>query len=304
MGSGDHRYAIILAGGEGTRFVPYSTPDRPKQFLHITDSNRTMIQHTFDRINRFIPAERIFVSTNDRYVDLVGEQLPEIPRGNIIGEPKKKNTAPAIALLCKLIHERDSDALTLFVPADHYIDDEDVAVRIFDNALEFASGSDALITFGIPPTFPSPDYGYVRRGEPLGSGEYKVERFVEKPDVETARGYISDGNYYWNSGMFVWKTNSLLKAISRYMPQTFDLLRGVQIDVDRGVSKESIEKFFDDVESISIDYGVMEKASNVVVFPFDAPWSDVGTWKGLADLAERFRIELPEEVQSYLRNNS
>jgi mannose-1-phosphate guanylyltransferase len=254
-----HAYAIILAGGEGTRFVPYSTPEKPKQFLGVIDEKRTMIQQAYDRISRFVPGERCFVATNDRYEGLVAEQLPDIPSENVIGEPKKKNTAPAIALASKLIHSRDPEAVTLFTPADHYIPDTASAVKSFEQAAEFANDGKHLVTFGIVPTFPSPEYGYIHEGEAIGSsGSHVVKEFVEKPDVDTAKGYMDSGHYYWNN------------------------------------------KFFNEVQAISIDYAVMEKADNVAVFPFPAQWSDIGTWQSLDELAKRFKITLPAEVQGHL----
>lgn len=295
-------YAVILAGGEGTRFVPYSTPERPKQFLHITHGDRTMIQKTFDRIREFVPEERIYVSTNDRYSSLVSEQLPEIPKQNIIGEPLKKNTAPAIALVTYLIHKKDPDAVTLFVPADHYVADIGGAISSYKKATALADG-DTLVTFGIAPTFASPDYGYIKRGTPHSKeGAFKVERFVEKPDVEKANVYLKDGGYYWNSGMFVWRTKSLIDALTKHMPKLSNELVTLKTDATGAPTREWVNTFFTNVDSISIDYGVMEKASNVVMLPFDSPWSDVGTWKGLSELAERFSITLPEIVRGHLKD--
>jgi len=295
-------YAIILAGGEGTRFVPYSTPEMPKQFLHITDSGRTMIQQTYDRIRRFVPADRCFVSTNEKYRALVRKQLPDVPNENIIAEPRKKNTAPAIALACHLIHRRDPDAVTLFTPADHYIADDGGAADAFRKAAELAANGDTLVTFGILPTFPSPDYGYIKVGGSFGStGAFIVSKFVEKPDVETAKKYIGEGKYHWNSGMFVWKAATLIESLKKHMPKMAAQLETLKTDAQGGAEPEWVRKFFDEVEGTSIDYGVMEKAANVTVFPFSVAWSDVGTWKGLADLAKRFRIALPEVVCTHLK---
>ncbi len=297
-------YAVILAGGEGTRFVPYSTPERPKQFLHITHGDRTMIQKTFDRIAALVGPERIYVSTNDRYCGLVQEQLPDIPQENIIGEPLKKNTAPAIALVSCLIHRKNPDAVTLFVPADHYVSDTEGAVSSYLKATDLAAKEDTLVTFGIMPTFPSPDYGYIRKGGAFLSGANKVEKFVEKPSVEKAKGYLKDGGYYWNSGMFAWRTKTLIDALERHMPKLASDLKTLRTDRNGAPDREWMGEFFTNVESISIDYGVMEKASNVVVFPFGSPWSDVGTWQGLEDLAKRFDLELPTVVTGYLKNRN
>jgi mannose-1-phosphate guanylyltransferase len=302
MADKKHAYAIILAGGEGTRFVPYSTPEKPKQFLNVIDEKRTMIQQAYDRISRFVPGERCFVATNDRYRDLVAEQLPDIPSENVIGEPKKKNTAPAIALASKLIDSRDPEAVTLFTPADHYIPDTASAVKSFEQAAGFAADGKHLVTFGIVPTFPSPEYGYIHEGDAVGSsGGHAVKEFVEKPDVETAKGYIDSGHYYWNSGMFVWRTKALLDAVQKHLPEMAEQLSTMKTDAKGALDQGWVDKFFDDVQSISIDYGVMEKADNVVVFPFPAQWSDIGTWQSLSELADRFKITLPAEVQKHLK---
>jgi len=303
MAEKGNRYAIILAGGEGTRFVPFSTPERPKQFLNVVDEKRTMIQQTFDRISKFVPGDRCFVATNDRYEALVAEQLPEIPPENVVGEPKKKNTAPAIALASALIHRRDPEAVTLFTPADHYIPDGDGAAGIFKKAASFAADGKYLVTFGIPPTFPSPEYGYIHEGNAIGgSGASGVKEFVEKPDVPTAQGYMDSGHYYWNSGMFVWRTSALLEAVGRYLPEMAEQLSTLKLDSKGGADQGWVNKFFDEVQSISIDYGVMEKARNVVVFPFPVEWSDIGTWQSLAEMAERFKITLPAVVQGHLND--
>jgi mannose-1-phosphate guanylyltransferase len=302
MADKKHAYAIILAGGEGTRFVPYSTPEKPKQFLNVIDEKRTMIQQAYDRISRFVPGERCFVATNDRYEGLVAEQLPDIPKENIIGEPKKKNTAPAIALASKLIHTRDPEAVTLFTPADHYIPDTASAVGSFEQAAEFATDGKNLVTFGIVPTFPSPEYGYIHEGEAIGSsGAHIVKEFVEKPDVDTAKTYMDSGHYYWNSGMFVWRAKTLLNAVQLYVPEMAEQLSTMKIDGNGALDRGWVNKFFNEVQSISIDYAVMEKADNVAVFPFPAQWSDIGTWQSLDELAKRFKITLPAEVQAHLK---
>ncbi len=295
-------YAIILAGGEGTRFVPYSTPEKPKQFLNVIDERRTMIQQAYDRISRFVPGSRCFVATNDRYERLVAEQLPDIPRENVIGEPRKKNTAPAIALACSLIRRRDPEAITLFTPADHYIPDTASAVKSFEQAADFAADGKHLVTFGIVPTFPSPEYGYIHEGRAVGSsGAHAVKEFVEKPDVGTAKRYMDSGHYYWNSGMFVWKAQALLDAVQRYVPEMAEQLSTMKTERSGALDQSWVNRFFDEVQSISIDYAVMEKADNVVVFPFTAEWSDIGTWQSLKELAERFKITLPPEVRKHLK---
>lgn len=298
--SGNNTYVIILAGGIGKRFMPYSTPEKPKQFLNITDEKLTMIQETYGRVMKFTTPERVFVSTNDRYIDLVAQQLPDIPRANIIGEPKKKNTAPAIALLTQLIHQRDPDAVTVFLPSDHYIAKPDKAVETFGIGIKRATSEPVLVTFGIVPTFPSPEFGYIHRGNELQGGAYKVREFVEKPDVPTAEKYLASGEYYWNGGMFAWKTTTLIEALKEHQPTMAHQLSSISFDDDGSVNREWLNQFFDEVQEISIDYAIMEKASNVNVFPFDCGWSDIGTWESLADLAKRENLKLPSAVRQYL----
>ncbi len=303
-----HVNAVILAGGVGNRFLPYSTPECPKQFLHITDAERTMIQMTYDRITKLVPAERVFVSTNDRYVSLVASQLPALPPHNIVGEPKKKSTAPAIGMLNAMIHHRDPDAIAFFLPSDHYIADTEGTLRAYTSAVALAHERSTLITFGIVPTFPSPEFGYIEHSAtPHASGAYEATEFKEKPNVAVAQEYLNKGNYFWNGGMFVWRTTALMTALERHMPQMAAQLSRLSYDVDGGVTPASLGAFFDDVESTSIDYGVMEKAAltgGVMTFPFDVGWSDVGTWKGLADLAQSFNLELPDVVTRHLSEHT
>jgi mannose-1-phosphate guanylyltransferase len=302
MSGNNHTYVIILAGGIGKRFQPYSTPEMPKQFLLITDQKRTMIEETHDRVTAFAVPDHLFVSTNDRYMDLVAQQLPDIPTANVIGEPKKKNTAPAIALITHLIHRRDPDAVTVFLPSDHFIAEPDKAVATFRKGIEHASNNPVLVTFGIVPTFASPEFGYIHRGKQIdGSDAYEVVEFVEKPDVPTAEKYIASGSYYWNGGMFAWKASTLIEALKEHKPAMAKELDGLEVADDGAVDRQWLDAFFNDVEEISIDYAVMEKANNVNVFPFDCGWSDVGTWDGLADLANRFHLTLPQKVQEYLK---
>lgn len=297
----DNLSVVILAGGEGTRFAPYSAPEKPKQFLPILSKSKTMIQQTYERIRKIVSPEQVFVSTNNRYVSLVINQLSEINHAQIIGEPIKKNTAPPIALLSWIISQKDPDAVILFLPSDHFIADTNKAVSVFKKAFDFASKEESLVTFGVPPTFPSCDYGYIRRDVTKSYHDAeKVHSFVEKPDVQTAKKYFESGKYYWNSGLFIWKASAFLKALDLHMPDLFSLLKSISFLDDGSIEKKSLFNYFDQAKSISVDYGIMEKAKNVVVFPFDVSWSDIGTWKGLADLACRLHLNLPILVKEHL----
>ncbi len=301
MSHASNAYVVILAGGVGKRFQPYSTPEKPKQFLPITHDHATMIQQTYERVMRFVPPSHVFVSTNDRYTDLVAEQLPDVPRANVIGEPRKKNTAPAIALITHLIERRDPKAVTMFLPSDHYIAEPAKAVEVFKQGISHAAAHDVLVTFGILPTFASPEFGYIHRGAQVeGAAAYRVAQFVEKPDVPTAERYLATKAYYWNGGMFVWKPATLMAALAQHKPEMARQVRSLELARDGAVDRAWLDRFFDEVEEISIDYAVMEKATNVEVLPFDCGWSDVGTWDGLADLAKRFKLDLPLTVREYL----
>jgi len=296
-----HSYVVILAGGEGNRFAPLSTPLRPKQFLNILDSGRTMIQQTFDRVRDLLPPDHVYVSTNERYLPLVAEQLPEVGPLQVVAEPVKKNTAPPIAVTTRIILERDPEGILLFLPADHFIARPDKARESYATALSAAATARVLVTFGIPPTFPSTQYGYIHRdgdsGDPVVA--QKVLSFVEKPDEETAKGYLASGRYFWNSGQFAWRGRVFLENLEKAMPSLSSLLGGLVFERGK-LEQGSLNRFFGEAESLSIDYGVMEKSDNVVVIPFDAGWSDVGTWEGLADLARRHHLNLPPEVRSIL----
>ncbi len=280
-------YVVILAGGEGTRFAPYSSPEKPKQFLEITQAGKTMIQQTWERARGLVPPANILVSTNQKYKNLVLSQLPEITEDKLILEPVKKNTAPAIALATWMLARKNPEAQILFLPSDHYIANLQSAQRVWRQAFEFCESSDGLVTFGVPPTFPSSDYGYLLKKDiPASTHAYPVDRFVEKPDVQRAEEYLKSGLYLWNSGMFAWKAKVFLGELKIYLPDMFNLLESAN--------------FFNRVQSISIDYGVMERSKKTWMIPFDAGWSDVGTWQGLKDLQSRYQLTLPPILYQYL----
>lgn len=293
-------FSILLSGGTGTRFAPLSTPDKPKQFLHVLSREQTMLQETAGRIASICDPQNIFVSTNESFAGLITEQLRDIPKTNIIAEPFKKNTAPPIALISHYIHLLNEKAVLLFLPSDHFIKDTERAQKLFSQALHFAANHDDLITFGIPPEFPSSDYGYICFEQQKDEVKH-VKKFVEKPDEVTAKKYINEGCYYWNSGMFVWRASIIMEAVKNYLPAMYQLLQDhfkTSADI---LDIKKMRSYFEAVESISIDYGIMEKASNVKMFPFDAGWSDVGTWKGLDQLQKKYVLSLPDEVSFYLQ---
>ncbi len=291
-------FAVILAGGEGTRFAPLSTSEKPKQFLSILDPDFTLIQQTFNRLKGVVPSRHCFVSTSARYVDIVQQQLA-LTCDQIIGEPLKKNTAPAIALITWYLFLKNPSAVILFCPSDHYIHHVSLAQDIWKKA--FREVQESLCVFGVNPSFPSADYGYIRQGQPVGSDFYQVASFVEKPDRARAESYLKEGNYLWNSGMFLWKAKVFLAVLQQTLPMMYRLLQDVKLSPDGcSLDSQSMNTYFEKVESISVDYGVMEKAKNVVVTPFDVGWSDVGTWQGLRALKEKYNLKLSDEVEEQL----
>lgn len=275
--------ALIMAGGKGTRFWPLSTEEKPKQFLKLID-DETMIQKTINRIRDIIPLERIFICTGNTYVDLVKEQVPDLPERNIIVEPEGKNTAPCIVLSTIIINKYCKDANILVLPSDHLIKDEENFKNIILEGNGFLDKrNDALITLGIKPTRPETNYGYIKyENKNIESKILKVESFVEKPNKDIAQSYLNSGNYLWNSGMFMWNANSIINEYKKYNSQDYETLSVLEECSDL---KKAIEESYSKVNSISIDYAVLEKSKNVYVIPSDIGWDDVGNWEAI----ERYR---------------
>lgn len=284
-------YAVIMAGGSGTRFWPKSTKKYPKQFLNLFGEG-TMIQNTANRIKELVPQERILVVTNDDYVDIVKEQLPKIPDTNIVGEPVAKNTAPCVAIAAELLIKQDPDAVMVVLPADHHITDPAEFRKILSSAIAKAENGNDLVTIGIKPDRPETGFGYIHADKTEsevheGNEVEKVQGFKEKPDAATAQQFLDEGGYYWNSGMFIWRADSVLKEFSKQLPEMYDLLKNSSIDLYTDLHNATINEFYFDCESISIDYGIMEGAENVFVVPGEFGWNDVGSWTAVYDLGEK-----------------
>ena len=281
--------ALIMAGGEGKRFWPLSKKSNPKQFLSLV-GEKSLIRQTVDRILPLIPIERIFVVTGDIYADLTLEHLPELPIQNLILEPDGKNTAPCIAYSSLKINKINEDSITVVLPADHVIGDD----QEFRNALSFAAnvadtkldnGQYPLITLGVTPTTPETGYGYIKTDIELLSSDnysaYKVDKFTEKPDIETALSFLNQGGYYWNSGIFIWKNSSIISAFRDIIPAWQSSFDEISNNLGQLSEKDSVSKFYDTLTPGSIDKLILEHSENTLVIPINFPWSDVGSWSAL-----------------------
>jgi mannose-1-phosphate guanylyltransferase len=283
-------YAVIMAGGRGTRFWPRSREKRPKQLLNIV-GRRSMLQQTVRRIGNLVPRENILVVTGASHGQEVREQLAELPTENIILEPVGRNTSACIGLAALLVQQRDPSGVMVVLPADHLIRDTDLFLDAVGAALEMARREPMLITMGIRPSAPETGYGYIETGEPAATTKkytcYRVKSFHEKPDRELAQHYVGMGNFYWNSGMFVWQAKVILEAIKQHLPGLHADLEKLRPSVGTGQFSANIAWIYPDLESISIDYGVMEKANNVLMIPADFGWNDLGTWATMATIWPR-----------------
>ena len=286
-----HDYCVIMAGGVGSRFWPLSRTSRPKQFLDILGVGSTLLQQTFNRFATVIPSENIYIVSNAEYGDLIRQQLPGMKEDNILLEPYRKNTAPCLAYAAFSIRNKDPEARMVVAPSDHLILKEEVFYIALKKGLEFVEKHDALLTLGIRPSRPETGYGYIQAESiPVEENEncklQKVKTFTEKPDQKLAKVFFESGEFYWNAGIFFWSLPSVLTAFQRHMPDVYSAFEDGS-DV-YGTERESsfIEETYAGCKSISIDYGIMEKADNVYVLATDIGWSDLGTWGSLYDQIE------------------
>lgn len=282
-------YALVLAGGSGTRLWPHSRSNRPKQFLSL-GGDRTMLQETVDRTLPIIPPERVFVATGAAYIDLVAEQLPDVPRENILAEPSGRGTAPCIGLAALHLRRRDPNAVMAILSADHRVDDDGRFCDALALGAQMAQQG-RLVTLGIQPTAPSTGYGYIQRGELLHAADdqqvYKVAAFVEKPDAARAQTYLDSGRYYWNAGMFVWRADKILAELAAHRPALATALDLIDAAIDTPHAQPVLEAVWSNIENVAIDIAVMERTAHAVVIPSDLGWSDVGDWSSLADCLPR-----------------
>ena len=280
-------YCVIMGGGIGSRFWPFSRKTMPKQFLDFFGTGRSLLQQTFDRFNKIIPTENILIVTNAIYADLVKEQLPELDSKQILLEPARRNTAPCIAWASYHIRSLNPDANIVVAPSDHLILKEGEFLAAIEKGLDFVSKSDKLLTLGIKPNRPETGYGYIQIAEQEGDNFYKVKTFTEKPELELAKVFVESGEFYWNSGLFMWNVNTIIKAGEALLPELASKLAPGKDVYGTPEEKAFIEENFPACPNVSIDFGIMEKADNVYVSLGDFGWSDLGTWGSLYDLSPK-----------------
>ena len=283
-----NQYVAIMAGGIGSRFWPMSRTAYPKQFLDVLHTGRTLIQSTYDRYLQFIPTENIFIVTAAEYAPIVQDQLPELPKENILCEPSRKNTAPCIAYIAHKLQLKNPEALLICAPADHLILDAPAFTKVCQDAFEFVNNINALVTLGIKPTYANTGYGYIQHEVlPVAENVYKVKTFTEKPNLELAKTFLASGDFLWNAGIFVWKVKNILRAFELYLPEMNELFVVEKEAFNTPSEQEAIDRIYPQCTNISIDYGIMEKADNVYVLPSSFGWSDLGTWNSAWENMEK-----------------
>ncbi len=278
-----NKYAVIMAGGGGSRFWPLSRKNTPKQFLNLS-GNDAMINETIKRYEGVIPLENTFIVTNKSQREMVESVLlKQVPFENILIEPQAKNTAPCILYAALVLMKKFGDGVMCVFPSDHYITDENRFKAILEKAIQVACDTERIITIGIKPTFPSTGYGYINcnPNQDPNNGTHEVLEFVEKPDFETAKVYLESGNYLWNSGMFVWKTSVIIENFKRFLPRIYERMQDYYQHMNDDNQKIILEEIYTALPNISIDFGILERSTEVTVIPGDFGWSDIGSWDAL-----------------------
>ena len=271
-----------MAGGIGSRFWPMSTPDCPKQFIDVMGVGRSLIQLTVDRLKPICSVENMWVVTNEKYIGIVSEQIPDLPADNILAEPVARNTAPCIAYACWKIRLKHPEANIVVTPSDALVINTSEYQRVLSEALRFTSCRDAIVTIGIKPSRPETGYGYIAAAKPTAVDEiFEVEAFKEKPDLATAEQYLSAGNYYWNAGIFIWNISAINKAICTFQPKLAGIMDEMSHSFYTCHEKDTVSRLFPTCDKISIDYAVMEKSNNIYTLPAEFGWSDLGSWGSL-----------------------
>lgn len=282
-----NNHLVIMAGGIGSRFWPMSTPEKPKQFIDVLGCGRTLLQLTVDRFKDICNAENIWVVTSADYVDIVREQLPEVPEENILKEPCRRNTAPCIAYVSWRIKSKCPHANIVVSPSDHIVMNPLEFRRVVNSCLDFVGESDAIITLGMKPNRPETGYGYIQADLSASSVRnkeiFRVDSFREKPDLQTAERYIQKNNYFWNAGIFIWNVSTIVNAFRVYQPAIAEIFESMLPYYGTAKEQELINEKFPQCENISVDYAIMEKVEEIFVFPANFGWSDLGTWGSLQE---------------------
>lgn len=283
----NHNFCVIMSGGVGSRFWPFSKEEKPKQFLDFFGAGRSLLQSTFDRFKRIVPVENIYIVTNDAYAEMSKKQLPELTDQQLLLEPIRRNTAPAIAYATYRIRAIDPDANIVVAPSDHLIVNEDEFVADITRGLDFVDQNPVLLTLGITPSRPETGYGYIQVKERETGGIHKVKAFTEKPNIDLARKFVESGEFVWNSGIFLWNVNSIMDAFIKYLPDIYQRFDEGQEFFNTPDEKKFVNDNFPFCPNISIDYGILEKADNVYVNISNFGWSDLGTWGALYDISRK-----------------
>ena len=280
-------YAVLMAGGVGSRFWPVSTSSYPKQFHDMLGTGDTLIQKTFKRLNKFVPTENILILTNERYNDLVLEQLPLVTQEQVVLEPAMRNTAPCILYAALKIQKMNKDAVMIVAPSDHWIEDEDAFAKDVTTCFEKCENEEVLCTLGIKPTFPNTGFGYIEFEKEGRSDLKKVQQFREKPDYETAKEFLAQGNFLWNAGIFMWSVKTIVNAFENYQPKQYQLFESGTSCYNTEEEREFIKENYPKAENISIDYAILENSKSIFVLPATFDWNDLGTWGSLYDKLDK-----------------
>lgn len=280
-------YAVLMAGGVGSRFWPISTSADPKQFHDMLGTGDTLIQKTFKRLNKFVPAQNILILTNERYNDLVLEQLPMVNQEQVVLEPAMRNTAPCILYAALKIRKRNPDAVMIVAPSDHWIEDETAFARDVIACFDRCGKEEVLCTLGIKPSFPNTGFGYIEYEKEDGSTLKNVKQFREKPNYETAREFMEQGNFLWNAGIFIWNVGAIVNAFKNHSPALYDLFQNGIPEFNAAGERAFINENYPKAENISIDYAILEPSRNTLVLPATFDWNDLGTWGSLYDKLDK-----------------
>ena len=286
-----NNHLVIMAGGVGSRFWPMSTTGHPKQFIDVLGVGRTLLQLTYDRFSGVVPSDNVWVVTNQKYVDLVHEQLPEMPLNHILSEPCRRNTAPCIAYVSWRIKKENPKANIVVSPSDHVVMDNTEFRRVVTNCMKFTAETDAIVTLGMKPTRPETGYGYIQADLSTASARnkeiYRVDHFREKPDLETAERYIQQNNFFWNAGIFIWSASTIVNAFRIYQPSVARIFEQIMNVLGTSEEQRVIDEVYPECENISVDYAIMERAEEIFVCPASFGWSDLGTWGSLMAQSQR-----------------